>query len=487
MNDIKRGALYIRVSTNDQVEYSPASQIKLCKKYAKEHFIEIIPEHVYQEDGISGTKADKRPQFQKMIANAKSKPKPFDVILIYDFSRFARNKEESVMYKALLRKKLDIEVISITQPLTEGKESIILESMYEAMDEYYSVNLSENVKRGKIEKASRGEFQGQAPYGYIYDKNTKNLIINEETADVVKMIFKKWIEPEMTIKKLCNYMNNTGIKTTKGHLWCDRTMKLILQNPAYIGKVRFTEGGMLRNYSHPNMIIKDGKHKPIIDMETWNLAKQKMDDHHKKWYKYKKEYSAHKHWLNGLLKCDNCGASLTHVGGVKNKYPHFQCCGYTKGRCKVSHYLSDSQIIPTIIEQLKKDYTEKLDIKIINKENTNEYEDIQLLEKQLKRLESKLKRIKDAYINEIDTLEEYKENKKTIEKEKEQINKELEKLNYQQTKEKRKEKTYKLCEEAYKILSDENASEELKDDISHRIFEKIVYNKKEESIEITYK
>ena len=92
-----------------------------------------------------------------MIAIAKSKDCPFNVILVYDFSRFARNKNESVMYKTLLRKKLGIDVISITQPLSDRKESVILESMYEAMDEYYSLNLSENVIRGKIEKASRGE------------------------------------------------------------------------------------------------------------------------------------------------------------------------------------------------------------------------------------------------------------------------------------------------------------------------------------------
>ena len=110
MENNKRAALYIRVSTDDQTEYSPDSQIKLCRKYALDNNYEIMESHIYKEDGISGTKADKRPQFQKMIASAKSKPKPFDVILVYDFSRFARNKDESVMYKTLLRKKLDIDV-----------------------------------------------------------------------------------------------------------------------------------------------------------------------------------------------------------------------------------------------------------------------------------------------------------------------------------------------------------------------------------------
>ena len=279
MENNKRAALYIRVSTDDQTEYSPDSQIKLCRKYALDNNYEIMENHIYKEDGISGTKADKRPQFQKMIASAKSKPKPFDVILVYDFSRFARNKDESVMYKTLLRKKLDIDVISITQPLSSGKESIILESMYEAMDEYYSLNLSENVKRGKIEKASRGEHQGNAPYGYIYNKNTKMIEIDEERADIVRMIFNEWIKPETTIRSIVLKLNSMGIKTVRGCSWADRSIHIILRNPVYIGYTRFTVGGMKRNWHHPDTKIVKGKHEPILEKEIWDKAKEKMDDH----------------------------------------------------------------------------------------------------------------------------------------------------------------------------------------------------------------
>ena len=195
----KKGALYIRVSTDDQTEYSPDSQIKLCYKYAKEHDIDICPEYIFKEEGISGTKVDKRESFKRMIAIAKTKPKPFDVILVYSFSRFARNREDSIMYKSLLRKKLGIEVISITQPLSEGKESILMEALYEAMDEYYSVDLAEQSIRGKLEKATRGEHQGNTPYGYNYDKNTKQLYINEEQSKIANDLY--------------NTLNSIGIDT----------------------------------------------------------------------------------------------------------------------------------------------------------------------------------------------------------------------------------------------------------------------------------
>ncbi len=94
------------------------------------------------------------------------------------------------------------------------KERVILESMYEAMDEYYILNLSENVKRGKLEKASRGEYQGRTPFGYFYDKNQQNLVINPETSKIVKYIFDEWLKDDTTLNGLTKNINNMGIKNS---------------------------------------------------------------------------------------------------------------------------------------------------------------------------------------------------------------------------------------------------------------------------------
>lgn len=93
-------ALYIRVSTDKQEELSPDSQKRLLLEYAKNHGMVVSEKHIYVENGISGRKADKRPKFQQMIAAAKSDVHPFDVILLWKFSRFARNQEESIVYKS---------------------------------------------------------------------------------------------------------------------------------------------------------------------------------------------------------------------------------------------------------------------------------------------------------------------------------------------------------------------------------------------------
>ena len=138
--ETKYGYGYVRVSTDKQEELSPDSQAKLLKDYAQKNG--IIISNIFYELGISGRKAEKRPEFQKMIAQAKSANHPVDVILVWKFSRFARNQEESIVYKSLLKKKHNVDVISVSEPLADGPFGSLIERIIEWMDEYYSIRLS---------------------------------------------------------------------------------------------------------------------------------------------------------------------------------------------------------------------------------------------------------------------------------------------------------------------------------------------------------
>lgn len=150
--EMSLGALYIRVSTHMQDELSPDAQKRLLLEYAKANNILITEEHIFIENGISGRKVDKRPEFQRMISLAKSKPTPFNTILVWKFSRFARNQEESIVYKSLLRKQCNIDVVSVSEPLIDGPFGSLIERIIEWMDEYYSIRLSGEVTRGMTEK-----------------------------------------------------------------------------------------------------------------------------------------------------------------------------------------------------------------------------------------------------------------------------------------------------------------------------------------------
>ena len=155
---------YVRVSTDKQEELSPDSQEKLLREYAAKNNIIILK--VFFELGISGRKADKRPEFQKMIGLAKSTDHPVDVILVWKFSRFARNQEESIVYKSLLRKQSNVDVVSISEPLIDGPFGSLIERIIEWMDEYYSIRLSGEVLRGMKEKATKKGYQMSPPLGY---------------------------------------------------------------------------------------------------------------------------------------------------------------------------------------------------------------------------------------------------------------------------------------------------------------------------------
>lgn len=135
---------YIRVSTHMQEEISPEAQKHELQKWAKQHNILIT--QWFQDNGISGKKAENRTAFQNMIALAKEKDHP-DYILAWKFSRFARNQEESIVYKSLLRKN-NVQVVSISEPLPDGPFAPLIERIIEWMDEYYSIRLSGEVKRG---------------------------------------------------------------------------------------------------------------------------------------------------------------------------------------------------------------------------------------------------------------------------------------------------------------------------------------------------
>ena len=122
---------------------------------------------VFFEIGISGRKADKRPEFQKMIGLAKSSDHPVDVILVWKFSRFARNQEESIVYKSLLRKQSNVDVVSVSEPLIDGPFGSLIERIIEWMDEYYSIRLSGEVLRGMKEKATKKGYQMSPPLGIV--------------------------------------------------------------------------------------------------------------------------------------------------------------------------------------------------------------------------------------------------------------------------------------------------------------------------------
>ena len=212
---IRTGAAYIRVSTDDQLEYSPESQLEEIKRYCLQHNILLPSEFIFvEEEGRSGRKSSNRYAFQNMIAMAKTKPKPFDVIVLWKFSRFARNQDESTFYKSMLRKKLGIDVVSVSEPLIDGMYGRLIEMIIEWQDEFYSVNLSGEVRRSMLSRARKGLYNGKMPLGYTKPPN-ENPVIEEQEAAIVRKIFDMYASGS-DINYITRGLNDHGYKTKTG-------------------------------------------------------------------------------------------------------------------------------------------------------------------------------------------------------------------------------------------------------------------------------
>ena len=480
----QNGACYIRVSTDDQTEYSPDAQLKAIKRYAKQNNILLVKDNIYIDEGISGRKAEKRPAFMKMIAVAKTKPKPFDVILVHKFDRFARSREDSVVYKSLLKKENNIKVISITESIEDDKFSVILEAMLEAMAEYYSLNLSDEVKKGMTEKAERGGYQSCPPLGYRMEN--KKLVIIPEEAELVKLIYDQYVNHQKGVITIAKMLNEMGYKTKRNCLFEYRTVQYILKNPVYIGKARWTPTGTLkRNENNPNTIIRDSEHEAIISNELWDKA-QETYQKNKRLHKPREKSTAKLvTWLKGIVKCGNCNKTLVLQG---NGY--MQCNAYNKGTCTVSCWVSIEKIENLVLEELKKTFTEKLEINInYQDDGTNSFNMYQSLQEKLHKLEVKEKRIKTAYQDGIDTLEEYKENKLKLLEQKQKLNELLQKAeNEVVDKEKNiKSHIYKQIQSVYELLTNDSIDIETKSKTVRFLIDSITYDKKNATLKIQYK
>ena len=148
--------IYARYSSDKQTEQSIEGQLKVCYEYAKRNDYNIIGEYI--DRATTGT-SDKRPEFQKMIQD--SNKKTFNGVLIYKFDRFARNRFDSAMYKNKLKKN-EARVISATEEISDDASGILLEGLYETIDEYFSAELSQKVKRGMDLNAEKGLYNGSS-------------------------------------------------------------------------------------------------------------------------------------------------------------------------------------------------------------------------------------------------------------------------------------------------------------------------------------
>lgn len=485
----RTGALYIRVSTNMQTDLSPDAQRRLLLEYAAKNNILISNQYIYEEDGVSGRKASKRPKFQQMIATAKSKEHPIDVILVWKFSRFARNQEESIVYKSMLKRD-KVDVISISEPLAEGPFGSLIERIIEWMDEYYSIRLSGEVHRGMSENAMRGNYQARPPLGYKIEHYKEAPVIVPEESKIIQLIFNLYTEDGYGIFEITKKLNEMGYQTARKKAFQRRSVMYILKNPTYIGKTIWNQRDSNQEARDPSeWIIADGSHEPIISEEQFQKAQDRISSEYHP--AYRKPSGICKHWLSGLLKCSACGRTLTTSCHKKDgrTYINFQCYGYQKGLCTTSHQISEKKIVPLILAAMKSVLDSgELSFTVIDSTAHADGSERSVLLARLEEIDKKENRIKQAYRDGIDTLEEYKENKSILLAERTDLQSRIDKLNIPRDNIENSNKKIMLnkINSVYEMVQNPDVEMSIRNESMKSIVEKIVFSRPDETIDIFF-
>ena len=330
---MKTGVIYARYSSDRQNEQSIAGQVDICKNWALNNDITIVD--IYHDEALTGTN-DKRPDFQRMINDAKTGK--FNYVIVYKLDRFARNRYDSAIYKAQL-KKLGIKVISAMENIGEGPESIILESMLEGMAEYFSANLAQNVLRGMKQKAEQGKYMGGiVPLGYKVDEG-KNYLIDEKSAFLVKQIYDRYASG-YTIKEIVDDLNASGHRSSTGKPFTYTSLHRILTNQKYIGRYEYLG------------IVLDNAIPRIIDDETFEKVQQRKKTNKIAPAKAKSNVNYH---LTGKLFCGCCGSNMVGDSGTSSTgATHFYYSCIEKKR---KHGCKKKSVKKDWIEQLITDVT----------------------------------------------------------------------------------------------------------------------------------
>lgn len=347
-----KAVIYARVSSDRQdVDLSISAQLKAIREYAARNEHAVIREFV---DEAESGKTSMRPEFRKMIAMARQKPKPFDLILIWKFSRFARNRTDSIVNKNLLHN-LGIQVVSINEPVEDTATGKLMEAIIESMDEFYSTNLGDEVTRGMRESASRGFHVGShTPFGYrrikVHDggKERPKLEIEPDQARTVKRMFEQ-LAIGKGLTDIVKDLNREGISGPKGNGWSKTTIHKILTNPVYVGILVWGKSSM-RNLEP---IRVNNAWPAIIDKDTFGKAQTTLKG--RAFVNAHPQRSASHYLLSGLAKCGHCGKALVGQDAKSGKFNYYVCGTLLKkgsGACK-SHYINSRKFERLVIDKIK--------------------------------------------------------------------------------------------------------------------------------------
>ena len=343
---MKNAVIYARYSPGaNQTYQSIEGQLAECLAFCQRSGLRIT--HQYIDCAQTGTN-DKRTEFLRMVED--SKRRGFAFVVVYQLDRFARNRYDSATYKAKLKKN-GVRVLSARENITDDASGVLIEGVLESMAEYYSVELSQKIKRGFSVSASKCKyFGGSVPLGYKVDEQ-RHFAINEETAPLVRTLFEMFVNGK-NYAELQRWLNERGIPTSRGGKWNKSSFCSVFGNRRYLGKYIYqgkeTDGGMPR----------------LIDDALFAEAQRKLAQYRAAPArgKAKVEYI-----LTGKLLCGECGKQMVGVSATsKNKVIHnyYQCMNNRNAvgcrKKSVRKQFIEDEVIKAVVQLLTDEFIDLL-------------------------------------------------------------------------------------------------------------------------------
>ena len=337
-NDIHKCVIYARFSCHNQTEQSIEGQLHDCIQFAQKHNMQIVGQYI---DRAMTATSDKRPDFQRMIADSSGKA--FDTVLVWKLDRFSRDRYDSAIYKNKLKRN-GVRVMSVMENITDTPEGILMESILEGYAEYFSRDLAQKVTRGMKETAKKHKITGHIPFGYT--RSADNTYIPDPfTAPAVKKIFNMYLSGEKK-SDIAGWLNEHGYKTSYGNCFTKDSITPIVQNQRYVGR-----------YTYSDIEIVDEKQR-IVDDDLFEKVQRKV---HAGWHKGSMRRAKDRYLLTSKLYCGECKNVMHGESGQGRNnqiYLYYLCSGRKK-----KHICSHKNV--------KKDFIEDFVLNTITKDIVN--------------------------------------------------------------------------------------------------------------------
>lgn len=429
---MKNAVAYCRFSSDNQRVESISAQIRAIEEFCEKNNYNL--RKIYVDEAISGTSTEDRENFLQMIED--SKLNNFDYVIVHKFDRFARNRYDHAIYEKKLNEN-GVKLLSVLEQLNDSPEAVILKSVLTGMNEYYSLNLAREVKKGLKENALKCVHTGGIPpLGYDLTPD-KKYIINEEEAKTVKLIFDLFLEGR-GYANIADKLNSLGLKNKLGKPFKKLSIRDTLLNEKYTGTFIFGKKDKHGKLTGKELKIENGV-PAIISKEDFEKVQLKFKS--KTRNTSSRSTAINTYLLTGLCECGECGG--VYSGGYRSKnrngsFSYGYLCRRRKDKvndCK--NYPIRKELLENLVITILKDnifsdpqidiVTEKV-YSYFNSNFKDSNKEISRIEKSLATLQKKLDKLLDLSLNDLISNHEFKIKREEIDME--MLNLKEEKLKY---------------------------------------------------------